>query len=87
MNIGTLNGRTVIQNPFKSTNEYVMGFRGDHFLYAGFVYCPYIPLFATPTLITSDLMAQKGYLSAAGFKRINDGLFTKGTTSNLGVQA
>jgi len=83
--IGELNGRTIIQNPFKSTNKYTMGYRGDQYLMAGFVYAPYIPLFATPTLITSDLMAQKGFLSAAGFKVINAGMFNEGTITNLGV--
>lgn len=83
--IGEIGGRTVIQNPFKSTNKYTMGYRGDQYLMAGFVYAPYIPLFATPTLITSDLMAQKGFLSAAGFKVINAGMFTEGTITNLGA--
>jgi hypothetical protein len=85
--IGTLNGRTVIQNPFKSTNTYTMGYKGDNYLMAGFIYSPYIPLFATPTLITSDLMVQKGFLSSAGFKIINAGMYTAGTISNLGVVA
>jgi hypothetical protein len=83
--IGTLNGRVVIQNPFKATNTYTMGYKGDNYLMAGFIYSPYIPLFATPTLITSDLMVQKGFLSSAGFKVINAGMFTAGTISNLGV--
>jgi hypothetical protein len=82
--IGTLNNQiTVIQNPFKSTNEYTVGFRGDQYLYAGFVYCPYIPLFATPTLTTSDLISQKGFLSSAAFKVINAGLFCQGSIANL----
>jgi hypothetical protein len=82
--IGTLNGSvTVIQNPFKSTNRYTLGFRGDDYLHAGFIYAPYIPLFSTPTLTTSDLMSQKGFLSSAAFKTINAGLFTYGDISNL----
>lgn len=48
------------------------------------IYCPYIPLFTTPTLITSDLMAQKGFLSSAGFKVINPGLFCRGRITHLG---
>ena len=43
-----------------------------------------IPMFATPTLITSDLFAQKGFMSAAGFKIVNAGLFTEGDITNLG---
>lgn len=85
MKIGELLGRVVIQNPFKQDDKYTLGFRGDHYLYAGFIYCPYIPLFATPTLITSDLMAQKGFLSSAGFKVINPGLFCEGEITGLGT--
>lgn len=83
--IGELGGRVIIQNPFKDEDKYTMGYRGDQYLMAGFVYAPYIPLFATPTLITSDLMAQKGFLSAAGFKVINPGMFNEGQITNLGV--
>ena len=85
MKIGELDGRTIIQNPFKKKNYYTMGYRGDNYLMAGFIYCPYIPLFATPTLITSDLMAQKGFLSSAGFKVINPGMFCQGMIKNLGI--
>lgn len=87
MKIGELLGRTVVQNPFKSVNKYTLGYKGDHYLYAGFIYCPYIPLFTTPTLITSDLMAQKGFLSSAGFKVINAGLFCEGEIKDLGTWA
>ena len=82
--IGTLNNQiTVIQNPFKSTNRYTLGFRGPDYLHAGFIYCPYIPLFSTPTLTTNDLMSQKGFLSSAAFKVVNAGLFTYGDIANL----
>lgn len=77
--IGELNGRTVIQNPFKTSNNYTMGYKGDNYLMAGFIYAPYIPLFATPTLITSNLISQKGFLSSAGFKVINAGMFCQGS--------
>ena len=79
--IGDLDGRKVIQNPFYAANTYVMGYRGSQFLNAGFIYAPYIPLFTTPTLVTSDLMAQKGFLSSAGFKVTNPAMFTLGTIS------
>lgn len=85
--IGELNGRAVIQNPFKSTNYYTMGYKGDNYLMAGFIYAPYIPLFATPTLITSDLISQKGFLSSAGFKVINAGMFCQGQIENVGTIA
>lgn len=86
MKIGELDGRPVIQNPFMPTNYYDLGYKGDSILYAGFALLPYIPLMATPTLVTSDLVSQKGFLSSAGFKVINPGLFCQGQISNLGSQ-
>jgi len=64
-----------------------MGFKGDNYLMAGFIYAPYLPLFATPTLITSDLVSQKGFLSSAGFKVINAGMYCQGLISNVGTIA
>ena len=76
--IGSLSERLVIQDPFMTHTRYVMGHKGADLLMGGFAYCPYIPLFASPTLVTSDLYAQKGFLSSAGFKVINPALFTYG---------
>lgn len=82
--IGTLNNQiTVIQNPFKAANRYTLGYRGQDYLHAGFMYCPYIPLFSTPTITLSNLMSQKGFMSAAAFKVLNAGLFTYGDITNL----
>lgn len=82
--IGTLNNAiTLIQNPFKSTNEYTVGHRGDQFMMAGFVMAPYIPLFSTPTLTTADLTSQKGFMSSVGFKVVNAGMFCAGAVQNI----
>jgi hypothetical protein len=86
-NISSVNNMVVIQNPYMSDNYYTLGFKGDSFLYASFIYAPYIPLFASPTIILSDLIAQKGFLSSAGFKVINSGLFCQGQITNLGTTA
>lgn len=85
MNIGTLDGKTIVQDPFQDTDTYVAGYRGDNYLMAGFIYAPYIPLFTTPTLMTSDLTSQKGFMSSCGFKKINSGLFTYGTIDTTGL--
>jgi hypothetical protein len=95
---GTLDGRVVIHDPFLKnitvdgtailgTNRYIMGYKGDNFLMSGFIHAPYIPLFTTPTLVTNDLMAQKGFYSASGFKVVNAGMFTYGKITNLGTSA
>ena len=83
--LGTLNGRMVIQDPFMTTDRYIMGFRGDNYLFAGAIYAPYIPLFATPTVILGNLQAQKGFMSSAGFKVINAGMYTYGDIDLSGI--
>jgi hypothetical protein len=81
--LGTLDGRLVIHDPFLATNRYLLGFKGDNYLFAGFIYAPYIPLMTTPTLLTADLKAQKGFLSSAGFKLVNEGFYAYGDITNL----
>lgn len=77
--LGTLDGRTVVQDPFMSSTAYFLGYKDEDFLKASFIYAPYIPLFSTATLVTSDLIAQKGFLSSGGFKVVQPGMFTNGT--------
>lgn len=81
--LGTLDGRIVIHDPFVSTNTYTLGYKGDNYLMAGYIFAPYIPLMTTPTLLTADLKAQKGFLASAGFKLVNAGMFANGAISGL----
>jgi len=83
MEIGSFGGRTVIQDPFVTDTRYAMGFRSDNYLFAGMLYCPYIPLFATPTVTLADLKSQKAFYSSSGFKVVNPGFYTYGTMTNL----
>jgi hypothetical protein len=77
--LGTLDGRLVVHNPLMTANNILFGFKGDNYLFAGMLFAPYIPLFATPTLVTADLKAQKGFLSSAGYKIVNPGMYCHGT--------
>lgn len=79
--LGTLDGRLIIHDPLITASKMIFGYKGANYLEAGFIYAPYVPLFSTPTLITADLKAQKGFLSSAGFKVVNPGFFTQGTIS------
>jgi hypothetical protein len=79
---GTLDGKIVIHDPFLPTDRYVLGYKGESFLQAGFVFAPYIPLFATPTITTSDMQVQKGFMSSGGFKMINEGMYCYGSVTN-----
>ena len=47
--IGSISNRyTVYKNPYMTSNEILLGFRGNNFLETGAVYAPYVPLIMTP---------------------------------------
>ena len=47
--VGSLASRyTVYKNPYMTSNEILLGFRGSNFLETGAVYSPYVPLIMTP---------------------------------------
>lgn len=81
--LGTLDGRTVVHDPFITANKVIFGWKGDSYLQSAFVFAPYIPLLTTPTLVTADLKSQKGFLSSAAYKVINPGAMCYGTVSGL----
>lgn len=81
--LGTLDGRTVVHDPFLDSDRILFGWKGDSYLQAAFVFAPYIPLLTTPTLVTADLKAQKGFLSSGAYKVINNGALCYGAISGL----
>ena len=47
--VGSIANRyTVYKNPYMTSNEILMGYRGNNFLETGAVYAPYVPLIMTP---------------------------------------
>ena len=47
--VGALSNRyTVYKNPYMTSNEILLGFKGSNFLETGAVYAPYVPLIMTP---------------------------------------
>jgi hypothetical protein len=47
--VGALSNRyTVYKNPYMTSNEILLGFKGSNFLESGAVYAPYVPLIMTP---------------------------------------
>jgi hypothetical protein len=79
---GTLGNRLIICNPFYLADEYVELFRGDNYLFAGIIFAPYVPLYATDPVTLADLTTQRGFLSQAAIKVINPGMFCYGDISN-----
>ena len=79
--LGTYNDMTVIKNPYYPTNEYVMGHKSDNWLDAGYVYAPYMALFATPPVTLDDLKTRRGMETRYAKRVINSRMYVKGAIS------
>lgn len=80
--IGNLNGRwECYKDPFMTDTQYTLGYRGSNFLDTGYVYAPYIPLYATPTVTLDDFIARKGLATQYAVKAINGKFYANGTIS------
>ena len=76
---GTLNGRwSMYKDPFYPGNQWIMGYKGNTFLEAGYVYAPYIPLYTTPMIVLDDFVGRKGLATQYGKKMINPRFYSKG---------
>jgi hypothetical protein len=86
--VGTIRGQyDVYKDPYLTGsngqgNEYIMGYKGNSFLDAGFVFAPYIPLYTTPTYVFTDFVGSKGMMSRYGKKVINNRFYLKGRVTN-----
>jgi hypothetical protein len=74
----------VYKDPFYPDDFFVMGFKGQSFLEAGYVYAPYIPLYTTPTVVLDDFIARKGLATQYGKKAINPLFYV---TGEVGTEA
>lgn len=75
---GTINGIEVYKDPFFPVNKWVMGAKGSGLFDAGYVYCPYVPLFTTPSVILDDFLVRKGIASQYGKKHVNSKMYCTG---------
>lgn len=70
--IGVLDGKyKVYKNPFYPDDALVVGAKGEMFIEAGYIYAPYLPLFASQLLVDSDFKAQRGFCTLYGKKIVN----------------
>lgn len=82
--IGTLAGKwKVYKNPFYNADVFVLGYKGASYLDAGFVYAPYMPLYATPTQVLDDFIFRKGLATSYGTVMLNNMLYAKGSIKNF----
>ncbi len=83
--IGTLAGQYRVykdlhldKQPGSAANgNLLMGYKGQQFYEAGFVYAPYQLLYSTPSTTLSDFVTQKGVASRYATKMVNPAMFTR----------
>lgn len=80
---GTLaNKWKVFKNPFLTnvngssfgSTNFLIGYKGQNFYDAGYVYAPWIPFYQTPTVVLDDMMFRKAVMTHYATKVVN-GLF------------
>lgn len=82
--IGTLAGKwRIYKNPFYAPDVFLLGYKGASYLDAGYVYAPYMPLYATPTQVLDDFIFRKGLATSYGTLMLNNLLYAKGTIKNF----
>ena len=77
--VGSINNRyTVYKNPYMTSNDILVGFRGSNFLETGAVYSPYVPLIMTPLVYDpSDFTPRKGVMTRYAKKMIRPEFYGK----------
>lgn len=74
--IGVLDGKyKVYKNPYYPDNEMLVGAKGEMFIESGYIYAPYLPLFASQLLVDSDFKAQRGFCTLYAKKMVNKYMF------------
>lgn len=77
----TVNGINVYANPFYSARKFVLGYKGNSILDAGYFYCPYMPIATTQMVQLADFSTQRGWATTYGTKLTNANLYLKGSVT------
>jgi hypothetical protein len=82
-NAGNLNGMWDFwKDPNFSTNNLLMGYRGDSMYEVGFIFAPYILGYTTASIMLDDMVGRKGMMSRYGKKAIEGKFYcTSGVTT------
>lgn len=80
--VGTLQGRwSIYKDPYMDADTFLVGWKGNSFLEAGYVFAPYVPLYTTPTYVLDDMLNRKGMMSQYGVKAINGDFYATGSVT------
>lgn len=81
---GTIKGQIkVIKNPFYGNDDFLVAYKGNNFLDAGFVYAPYLPVFATNVVMLDDFVGRRGYATSYAKAMLNANYYVKGTITHI----
>jgi hypothetical protein len=77
--VGSLASRyTVYKNPYMTSNEILLGFKGSSFLETGAVYAPYVPLIMTPLVYDpSNFTPRRGVMTRYAKKMVRPEFYGK----------
>ena len=77
--VGSIANRyTVYKNPYMTSNEILMGFRGNNFLETGAVYAPYVPLIMTPLVYDpTNFTPRRGVMTRYAKKMVRPEFYGK----------
>lgn len=75
--LGTLGRYKVYVDPHYPVAEALVGYKGNDFVRAGYIFAPWILLYSTPLVVLDDFIARKGFSSQYGKKMINSKFYAK----------
>jgi len=76
--LGTIGNYKLYVNPEYDPNAFVLGFKGDNLLNAGYVYAPYMPILTTDLVQLEDMAGRKGWATMYAKAILNDKMYIKG---------
>ena len=83
--VGSINNRyTVYKNPYMTSNDILVGFRGSNFLETGAVYAPYVPMIMTPLVYDpQNFTPRKGVMTRYAKKMVRPEFYGKVIVSHI----
>lgn len=77
--VGYLGATPVYKDPYYDPNAFLVGWKGDGFYDAGYVYAPYQPIMSTMLIMDAEFQGQRGYATSYAKKPINAKMYCRGT--------
>lgn len=75
---GTLGVNKVFVNPEYDQYAFLIGYKGENLLNAGYVYAPYMPIMTTDLVQLEDMAGRKGWATMYGKLMLNDKFYIAG---------